>query len=290
MNGSRKKSAKSQSQKKKAAPVRKVDLKFNDGPDPGMKVVFGIPTTGWIRFEFHATQAGLVIPTNWTNAISAPLGYDVADGRNQVVDYALGIEADWIFFIDHDVLLPSDTLIKLRKHMYMRKSPVVGGLYYTKSSEPEPLVYRGRGTGPDYDWDPGDTIWANGMGMGCTMIHMSLFRAMEKPYFESPRKVWYDEKTQQVMRASGTEDLYFLDRVMNEKIIEKTEEEWEIEDEKQPFIIDTSIFCQHIDLSTGKQYPMCRPTNDWQEVHSAVRARMNKKRARAGKKKVAARG
>lgn len=257
---------------------RTVEQLFNDGPDPSMKIMFGIPSTGWIRFEFHTAMSQLMIPCNWTNAVSSPIGFDVATARNWVVEHALRDGHDWIFFVDHDVLLPPDTLLKLRNHMLLARSPIIGGLYYAKGSFPEPLIYRGRGTGPYYDWDPGDHVWVDGMGMGCTMIHTSLFRAMSQPWFESPRRFEVDEKGN-FHREAGTEDLFFLSRVINEGIIEKTGIKWEIEDPQNPFILDTSLFCGHIDHSTGKVYPNCMPEKDWKEIHLKVRERLQRKRA-----------
>lgn len=253
---------------------------FNDGPDPSMKIMFGIPSTGWIRFEFHTAMSQLVIPCNWMNGVISPIGYDVATARNQVVEHCLKESFDWIFFVDHDVLLPPDTLLKLRTHMLAARTPVVGGLYYAKGSNPEPLIYRGRGNGPYYDWDPGDHVWVDGMGMGCTMIHASLFRAMSPPWFESPRKFFTDELGR-TRRESGTEDLFFLDRVINEDIIEKTGIKWEVEDPKNPYIMDTSLFCGHIDHATGKVYPYCRPESDWKDIHVKVRERLQRRRAEA---------
>jgi hypothetical protein len=247
-----------------------------------MKIMFGIPSTGWIRFEFFAAQTSLVIPTNWGNIVSSPIGYDVADARNHIVESAMANGVDWLFFIDHDVILPPDTLIKLRQHMFRKASPVVAGLYYAKGSDPEPLIYRGRSNGPYYDWDPGDTVWVDGVPMGCTMIHTSLFRIMEKPWFESPRRVSVNAQGQ-VLREAGTEDLYWCDRVIKEGLIEKTGIDWGVKDPLNPFIMDTNIFCQHIDLKSGKQYPGCRPESDWKDVHMAYRARMNKQRKKTAK-------
>jgi hypothetical protein len=254
---------------------------FNDGPDPSMKIMFGIPSTGWIRFEFHTAMSQLIIPCNWTNSVSSPIGFDVASARNHVVEHALRDGHDWILFVDHDVILPPDTLVKMRGHMLLARSPIVGGLYYAKSSRPEPLIYRGRGNGPYYDWDPGDQVWVDGMGMGCTMIHTSLFRAMSPPWFESPRRYTFDKEKGCYIHEAGTEDLFFLSRVIDENIIEKTGIKWDIEDPKNPFIMDTSLYCGHIDHATGKVYPECRPESDWKDIHLKVRERLQRKRAEA---------
>jgi hypothetical protein len=41
---------------------------------------------------------------------------------------------------------------------------------------------------------------------------------------------------------------------MNENILEKTG--WKkVAKRKYPVLVDTGIFCRHIDVNTGKQYP-----------------------------------
>jgi hypothetical protein len=103
--------------------------------------------------------------------------------------------------------------------------------------------------------------------MGCNLIHTSLFRKMAPPWFESPRnfiagtEVSPDEG---YTLHGGTEDLWWCDRVLKEGIIEKAG--WKVPDPKNPFLCDTSIFCQHIDLNTGLQYPKCCD-DQWKVLH-----------------------
>jgi|WetSurSiteA1Bulk_404760.scaffolds.fasta_scaffold00135_19 hypothetical protein len=231
------------------------------------KVMFGIPTTGIIRFEWHMAFSQLVIPINWSHGahyVISPINYQVAEARNECVKEALNKGFDWIIFIDHDTILPHDTCVKIRHHMSLGKYPVIGGLYYVKSSVPEPLLFRGRGNGAFYGWEQGDIVEVDGLPLGCTLINTGLFRSMTPPWFVTPTEFKIDENGIP-SKVSGTEDLTFFDRVINEGILEKAG--WpELADKKYPFICDTSIFCQHIDLSTGKQYPRdC--DNQWKLNH-----------------------
>lgn len=257
------------------------------------KIVFAIPTTGSIRFEWHAAFGQMVIPTNWAHAasvvvVSSPIGYRVAEARNEIVRGALEKNYEWIFFIDHDVLLPPNVCLVLRDHMLRKDTPILCGLYYTKSSVPEPLVFRGRGTGPYYNWKPGEKVWVDAVPMGMTMVHMSLFRNMKPPWFNTPREVKIDTAGNFV-KTVGTEDIWFCDRVIEEGVLKKAG--WDqAAKKKYPFLCDTSLFGPHIDLQTGLQYPSAAG-NTWQENHSAYykahkdserRARQRKRRKRRG--------
>jgi len=186
---------------------------------------------------------------------------------------AQGVIAHNCFFIDHDVILPPDTYLKINEYMTKGDIPVVSGLYYCKGSHPEPLVFRGRGNGCFTDWKPGEKVWADGIPMGCTLIHASMLRVLYdasevytcntlygpvvvRRVFETPREAKFDPEKMTYERRTGTEDLFWCDRMKNEKVFEKcgVEKYKKFQKKKYPFLIDTSMFCKHID-ENGKKYP-----------------------------------
>ena len=74
-----------------------------------------------------------------------------------------------------------------------------------------------------------------------------------KRVFETPRRVHFDPQ-KGVQRQEGTQDLLFFDKIIEYDILKKAG--WsKAARRKWPFICDTSIFCQHLDRNTGKQYP-----------------------------------
>ena len=238
------------------------------------RVMIGIPTTGLVRMEWVLARYGQVIPCNWSQVDSlhwldsySPIDFLVADARNVVVQRCMEGGFEWLFFIDHDVVLPPGTVLKMNERMLKGDVPVWSGLYFTKSKPSEPLIYRGRGTGYFNDWKLGDEVWVDGLPMGCTMIHSSILRVLweeseeydvgglvVRKVFETPAKTWYDAEKRSWFTATGTEDLTFCSRVMDEGVFEKAG--WsEFEGKEFPFLIDTSLFCRHIDQD-GIQYPV----------------------------------
>ncbi|MHA2265141.1 MAG: hypothetical protein ACXAEN_22330 [Candidatus Thorarchaeota archaeon] len=238
------------------------------------RIMVGIPMTGTLRSEWVMARYGQVIPCNWSqlDAIqwidqSSPIDFMVADARNIIVQQCLQNEYEWLFFIDHDVLLPPDTILKMNERMIDGKVPVWSGLYFTKSRPSEPLAYRGRGTGYYGDWYFGDEVWVDGIPMGCTMIHSSILRAMYdeseeyqvaagftvRKVFETPARVWWDPESRYWWTMTGTEDLVWCDRIMDEGIFKKAG--WpEYQEMEFPFLIDTTVYCRHIEFD-GVQYP-----------------------------------
>jgi len=247
------------------------------------RILVGIPLTGLVRAEWMIARYGQVIPCNWsqTDCIhwldqNSPLGFLVADARNMVATECVEQKFEWLFFIDHDVILPPTTVLKLNERMLKADIPMWSGLYFTKSVPSEPLVYRGRGNSYYNKWKLGQEVWVDGIPMGCTLIHSSILKVLydeSEPYnimgknaaggrvviatarkiFETPVRTWYDPETQSWFNSVGTEDLELCSRIMRDNILKKAG--WpKLQRRKYPFMIDTSIFCRHIDFN-GKQFP-----------------------------------
>jgi len=159
----------------------------------------------------------------------------------------------------------------MNKYMQKKEIPIVSGLYFSKGNPSEPLVFRGRGNGCFYKWKMGDKVWADGLPMGCLLIHMSilkkvwdkseLYRAVNGEQtarvFVTPRKIDFTMKPFNFKAQLGTQDLFFFDKLLadNKKILK--EAGWKkIARKKYPFLCDTNIFCKHIDRGSGKQYPL----------------------------------
>lgn len=243
------------------------------------RVCIAVPTTGNIRIEWMMARFSQIIPCNWSNADIfqyfdqySPIGWAVAEARNICLKYFMDGGYDWLIFIDHDTLIPPDCFIKLNEYMNDGSIPIISGLYYCKGSHPEPLIYRGRGNSFYQKWKAGDKVWCDGIPMGCCLIHKSIIKRLYdtspeyvaqtnygqqvcRQVFVTPREAWFDNETGRYQSQSGTEDLYFLDRVIKEKVFENcgVKKFAKYGKMKYPFLLDTSIFCSHID-NYGNQY------------------------------------
>lgn len=251
-----------------------------DSGDPGYvnRLLVATPTTGLVRIEWVMGRYGQIIPPNWSmvqmnqylNAY-IPLRYQVADAQNLIVRQVIEDDFRWLLLIEHDVILPPDAFKRFNTYMRERNVPVVSGLYYTRSRPSEPLVYRGRGTGCYTDWEFGDLVWCDGAPTGCLLVHGNILRVMweeseeyiiqhpdgrrevTRKVFDTPRREWYDPESGEYNTNSGTSDLDWCKRVIDDGIFEKAG--WEDYQEKEwPFLIDTNIFCKHINPN-GEQFP-----------------------------------
>lgn len=257
------------------SPVREYRTVINDSGDPGYvnRLLVATPCTGLVRVEWVMARYGQIIPTNWSMVTMLqfingymPLRYQVADAQNLIVKEVVEKDFEWLLLVEHDTVLPPDAFIRFNAYMRQANMPVVSGLYYTRSRPSEPLVYRGRGNSFYGDWQLGDLVWCDGVPTGCLLIHGGLLRAMwaeseeytiqnqvVRRVFDTPRQLWFDPASQQFNTTAGTSDLDWCTRVMKDGFFKKAG--WDdYQDKEYPFLVDTNIFCRHIDMD-GTQYP-----------------------------------
>jgi len=237
------------------------------------KIFVGTAMTGLLRSEWVLARYCQIIPCNWANVdcyqwldTFAPLGYSVANAQNLICKGFVESKSEWLFLLEHDVVIPPDCFMQLNDYIRKETVPVVSGLYFTRSRPAEPMIYRGRGNSYVTDWKKGDKVWADGVPTGCLLIHGSIINKMweeSKEYmagnvqtrevFKTPQDIWFDPDKNMWHKQSGTSDLHWCTRVMKEKFFEKAG--WKkYQKKKYPFLVDTKLFCKHIGMD-GKQYP-----------------------------------
>lgn len=243
--------------------------------NPRVRLLIVTPTLGIVRMEWAMSRYGQAIPCNWS-ASSASLGignvvpmhYLVADAQNLGCEDVVKKGFEWLLLWEDDVIAPPDALLQLNKYMRKADIPVVSGLYFTKGLYSEPVLYRGSGCGCFINFQVGDKVWADGVPTGFLLIHSSIIKLMwnesdeyetlgkrrTRKIFETPAQVFFDPETKTYSSGSGTSDLTWCHRVIKEKVIARAGFP-KIGRKKYPFLCDTNIFCKHIDLATGKQFP-----------------------------------
>lgn len=264
----------------KEPPTRPYRVIVQDSEDPGYvnRLLIATPTTGLVRIEWVMGRYGQIVPPNWSmvqmnqylNAY-IPLRYQVADAQNLIVREAVDKDFEWLLLVEHDVIPPNDAFKRLDEYIRTAQIPIISGLYYTRHRPSVPLVYRGRGTSFYGDWEFGDLVWCDGVPTGFLLIHCAILRSMweeseeyiiqhpdgrrdvTRKVFETPRHAWFDPETNQFNVTQGTSDLDWCTRVMEDEHFKKAG--WdEYQEMEYPFLIDTNIWCRHVNPD-GEQFP-----------------------------------
>lgn len=148
-------------------------------------IAVSVPTRGLVRAEWAVQLAQLAYPTNTTRLVNLVPGSTVAEARNACVDEALKHNARYVFFLDDDVLVPPDALLRMVGKLEQESQwALVSGIVPTKTSPTEPCVYRGNGTGGYWRWKHGDTFEIDSCGLACCLIRGDALRELEPPWFD----------------------------------------------------------------------------------------------------------
>lgn len=238
---------------------------YNPNPIAG---VIGFPTRGMVSTYFMMARAHLsgTLGISWsdfivTDEVARQAGIDstsVAAKKQLIAEHAISQGAEWILFLDDDVLFPPDTLLKLLQS----GKDIIGGVYWSKSDPCVPLMFRDHMKGPYLDWHAGDLIRVDAMGMGLTFIKTKVFKALPKPWF-SENYVYHNLDITDKRNIGTTEDLYFYKKARDFGF-----EVW----------CDTSIQAQHYEARSGRMFGLTA------EMPQAIPASDTKKR---GKKLIA---
>lgn len=204
-------------------------------------IVMGVPLSGRplpprLMFAFHNVSP----PMNTNLILLNTLGLPIDQARNYFAEQAIKQDAKYLFFWDEDVEMPQQSLRELVYQLeHHDECGVIGAIYCLKTDRPEPLVFQGVGSGPSWDWKVGEIFPCTGIGMGCTLIRVSMFADLPKPWFKSVDdcspyldNVRYGEQ--------WTEDLYFCKKVVDSK-------KWTI-------LAHGQLLPAHINLATGQEY------------------------------------
>jgi hypothetical protein len=97
-------------------------------------VVLGIPSRGSVRLEWAAMLKSVTEPINMSWAIKTTIGKPVDQARNMIARYAIEFNANYLLFIDDDVLIPNQGLRRLVYQMEQNPDwDLLSGIYVTRT-------------------------------------------------------------------------------------------------------------------------------------------------------------
>lgn len=102
-------------------------------------------------------------------------------GRNDMARAFLNSRSEWLLAVDTDMVLPLDVVPRLLTHA--RPDRIVGGLCYCLDRGVErPVLFDSSGERIT-TWTPGALVPVGAIGMACAMIHRSVFKRLEYPFY-----------------------------------------------------------------------------------------------------------
>ena len=110
---------------------------------------------------------------------------EISRCREEIAVESLSIGASHLWLLDDDIQPSAEAARRL--WTILEQNPdagVVGAICPTKTVPSEPVVYVEDGNGPHWRWKFGDVFDCSSVGTGCMMIRTSIFRSLQKPWFE----------------------------------------------------------------------------------------------------------
>jgi hypothetical protein len=143
------------------------------------KISIGLPFYGSFSGEWTAQNTQFIATLSKQHELRDIIvsGAMTADhNRNLIVEEFMKSDAEWLFWVDSDTLVPVGAIDRLLAH----GRTLVSGLYYGKNEPHNPIaytVYNGafRPIDQDIRWEVGEIIEVDAVGMGCMLTHRSVF-------------------------------------------------------------------------------------------------------------------
>lgn len=211
-----------------------------------MKTLIAVPCMDTVHAKFAEALLNMNKPEG--TSVCFNTGSLVYDSRNVLSITAIENDFDAVLWLDSDMIMPQDTLIRLSQHL-QRGYDMVSGLYVKRTFPPTPVIYdyiappQDDGTGTvakkihDYlDYRKNATFPIAGCGFGCVMTSVPLLKRMWDTY--GPPFAPF---------AWAGEDISFCYRV-------------NLSGKESPILCDSSVACSHIGsmLYTQEMYQKTR--------------------------------
>ena len=188
-----------------------------------IKLAILVPTRDMVHSHFAYSLAQLVKTTSEIG-IDTYLYFDsstiLLNQREKLIDEAIKMEADYVLWLDSDMMFPSNVVLKLLAH----NKDIVACNYMKRSLPMKTVAYTDLN-----DWDSWvpmepqeELVKVKGIGMGCILMKTEVFKKLEKPYFEfrfkEDTKDWFGEDfiLQDKIQKVGYE--IFVDTILSMEI------------------------------------------------------------------------
>lgn len=149
------------------------------------KVVIGVPCYGDQNPEWWAQLA--INTAIWSQEYELMLivanTMATDHNRNDITDRFLKSDAEWLFWIDADTVVPSAAIQRL---MGLGKT-LASGLYYGKNPPHNPIAYvkwnnAYKSIEGTQSWEVGEILPVDASGMGCMLTHRSVYEDIKKDF------------------------------------------------------------------------------------------------------------
>lgn len=149
------------------------------------RILIGIPTNKYIESETFKSIYNLDVPEDVELSFECFYGYNVDQVRNLMAEYTIKNGFDYIFFVDSDIVLPRDSLVKL----YNWDREIVSGVYRQRFADRViPEFYMADKQGSRHatveEATSGQLLEVSSCGFGCVLVKQEVLTSVGYPQFK----------------------------------------------------------------------------------------------------------
>ena len=151
------------------------------------KILIAVPCMDTVSARFAQSLATLRKVDRCV--VSFLMGSLIYDSRNQLAGYALEMEADYILWLDSDMIFAPDTLERMIKTLDEHPEiDILSGLYFRRAYPFTPVLFKKLDEGEngsivfeDYNDYPDELFELEGVGFGCVLMRTDcLFQMLDE--------------------------------------------------------------------------------------------------------------
>jgi hypothetical protein len=165
------------------------------------KGVIGIAHTGTFPWQTTMSLLSLQRPASTTIKYHLVGSCLVYDARDKIIEFALKEEADWVMFVDSDMVLPNNILTRFTNLILEGKQvEMISGMAFKRIPPFQPCFYSKAYIDPEtrkpvlespIKFPDKGLIRCEGLGMACTYIDMNVIKRMKQAQEESGQEANY---------------------------------------------------------------------------------------------------
>jgi glycosyltransferase involved in cell wall biosynthesis/GT2 family glycosyltransferase len=148
-------------------------------------ILIAIPTAKNIETDTMKSVYNLIKPDGYKVDFEAFYGYSIDQVRNLMAHYTIENNYDYIFYLDSDIVLPDNTLLRLLSH----DKDIVSGMYIQRKTHSQiPEMYTWNDKGEMRNMKPEETtprglVEIAACGFGGVLIKRNVLKDIGYPYF-----------------------------------------------------------------------------------------------------------
>ena len=191
-----------------------------------MRILIAVPCMDTVPAPFAQSLALLQKPEGVDCSLAMQMGSLIYTSRNDLAQRAIQMEADYVFWLDSDMVFEPDILIRMLKTLTENKLDILTGLYFRRVRPYTPVLFdkldirRNICSWSEFKEIPDHIFEVGGCGFGCVLMDTSVFLSVQSKHGNCFAPI-----------ANNGEDIAFC---------------WRARDCGYKIICDPSVICGHI--------------------------------------------